>query len=460
METTFTLRNTVSLGVLLLAAVACDTTPLPVAVRDPGTVSSIAIEPSERALWVKHAERNPAGTTRAHLAAIDPITHIVTDVLDVSELTGLRVSFPRAERMLVMGHLPSGEAIALVDTVRHQVLAKQTSPTRFFASLVSPSGNHSLVCESIYPLPNPGCPLRLLDNTTLESSALGHGGNDGLVARWRQTQDQVLGVAVDTSQGSATAHLTIWPITQRQLGAPIREITIPNHRFAYKPSAANIVLSPDDRWAALALLDHATGNPDAVLVDLETGALRTFPGQGLMTFSPDGTTFELYSGLYLFEAPLVRNFRTDLHSMATTEDDDRAWLMPIIVSSMTGLATEIAYPDGVATARFYDPNAGDATLLDDDSEGRLRFTARVAADELWSVQYGRLASWSATPEKKQFELPFEATAINRIASQDLLVLAVKQRAELALFAPEARAVIDSITFPSPFDALGLPRLAP
>lgn len=410
-------------------------------------VGAIAVERDEDQLWVVH-EQNKNGTRRAHLAAIDPIGGVATDLLDVSSSTDRRVVFPAADRMLLMAQRNGQENLVLFDTQTRTRIRSTTKPTWYWGTRTAPSGRAVVVADNAHPQ----SPLHVIDLATLEHQVLPHDG-EYVEAMWNHDSDVLIALSV-TETPAPRAKLLRFDLEGADLAAPLPEPTVmwelDGYGWDLLFSFTWIGVSPDDRWAVFPLIKHAGGEQQHVLLVLDqaTGGVTLVPGKGPVGFTHDSSRIVSYG-----EA-----------AEGTAQD---LWLIDPITKART------VVPTGYPLVSFFPSRDSDhiaitspvtnqhLTVYDTRSQS-LRstgqyvslndFVTRPGRGQLFAESAGSvfaldLAAATATP----IALPALVGNINVRPTADQFVATDKELAKIYRVGMETRALYGrAIELPSPF----------
>jgi hypothetical protein len=256
-------------------------------------VGAIAVERDEDQLWVVH-EKNAGGLKRAHLAAIDPVSGVATDLLDVTMAHDRRVVFPATDRLLLMAQVSGTERLVLYDTVTRTRIRTTTKPTWYWGTRTAPSGRAVVVADNAAV----NSPLHVIDLATLEHQVLPHDG-EYVEAMWNHDSDVLIALSV-TETPAPRAKLMRFDLEGADLSAPLPQPTVlwelDGYGWDLLFSFTWIGISPDDRWAVFPLIKHAGGEQQHVLLLLDqlSGGVTLVPGKGPVGFTHDSSRIVSY----------------------------------------------------------------------------------------------------------------------------------------------------------------------
>jgi hypothetical protein len=409
-------------------------------------VGAIAVERDEDQLWVVH-EKNAGGLARAHLAAIDPVSGVATDLLDVSAAHDRRVVFPAADRMLLMAQVAGTERLVLYDTTTRTRIRTATKPTWYWGTRTAPSGRAVVVADNAAV----NSPLHVIDLATLEHQVLPHDG-DYVEAMWNHNSDVLIALSV-TETPAPRAKLMRFDLEGADLSAPLPEPTVlwelDGYGWDLLFSFTWIGVSPDDRWAVFPLIKHAGGEQQHVLLVLDqaSGGVSLVPGSGPVGFTHDSSRIVSYG-----------------YSAESTQD---LWLIDPITKEKT------IVPTGYPLVSFFpsrdsghiaitSPVTNQYLTVYDTATGTLRSTtqsmslhdfvtrpgrAQLFAESGGSVFALDLAAATATP----LAMPALVGNINARPTSDQLVATDREKAKIYRVGMATHTLQGAaIVLPSPF----------
>lgn len=254
-------------------------------------MGALAVERDGDRVWAIHAEARGV-ERRDTLAAIDPATGKVSQVMNVGGTTDRRVVFPADDRMLLMAQDNGMEHLILFDTDALEPIASRLASTWYWGTRTSPSGNLLVVADNA----DPAAPIHVIETATLDARAIEHGG-DAIEAMWNHHDDRLLVVSVTSPwTPDASARLLRYDLSAASIadGLPEPELAIELSGYDWDLwfSFTWIGVSPDDRWAVFPL--RRDGKPALVILDQQAGTTQTISGLGPVGFTADSRTIVSY----------------------------------------------------------------------------------------------------------------------------------------------------------------------
>jgi hypothetical protein len=251
--------------------------PPPPPEHGPQTMSDVHVDQSGEQAWIIHSSvadirANPRVLT-AHLGAYIPASKAFVEVLDTTGTLGKKILFPASDRVLLVTQRGTTQDVfAMIDTVEHRPVKQHTVPGDRFGFQLSPSGRAVLATN------RPDSALHVIGTESLYDQPLS-GVAAGARAAWATGQDVLYTAQVvdDSTQ------IHRFDLRTADLGQPLAP---PELVATIAGQGHAIVISPDDRFAAVALFP-STGPSLIAMIDLTTGATTTAPEADDPSFSRD-----------------------------------------------------------------------------------------------------------------------------------------------------------------------------
>jgi hypothetical protein len=244
------------------------------------TLSDVHVDRGGEQVWIIHSavadiHASPRVTT-AHLGVYADDAFV--EVLDTTGTLGKKILFPAKDRLLlVSARGPNEDVYVTVDTAARRPLRQRSYPGIRGAFRMSPSGR--LV------LSNNALALHVVDTDSLVDRALPATASTDVTV-WA-TREDVLYLARANQAGPAeprSTQLLRLDLRGVDLGGPLAS---PSLVATIAGSVSSVVVSPDDRFAAVLVVQN-TGEVQVAMVNLATGSTQTIESGSFPAFTRDG----------------------------------------------------------------------------------------------------------------------------------------------------------------------------